>query len=220
LVYRFADFTLDASTRQLLSNGAEVHLAPKAFDLLVTLAANRARAVSKEELQQRLWPSTFVEETNLATLIAEIRRALHDSAANPRFVGTIYGFGYRFVAELIEDVGASRAEQRRVKLWLIIDRRYKPLLEGANVIGRSEDAAIQIDSLGVSRYHARILIAGGAATLQDLGSKNGSYVNGTLVTTRSLSDGDEIRLGGAVLTFRIASEASQTETLPQENGDR
>jgi DNA-binding winged helix-turn-helix (wHTH) protein len=220
LVYRFADFTLDASTRQLLSNGAEVHLAPKAFDLLVTLAANRARAVSKEELQQRLWPSTFVEETNLATLIAEIRRALHDSAANPRFVGTIYGFGYRFVAELIEDVGASRAEQRRVKLWLIIDRRYKPLLEGANVIGRSEDAAIQIDSRGVSRYHARILVAGGAATLEDLGSKNGSYVNGTLVTTRSLSDGDEIRLGGAVLTFRIASEASQTETLPQENGDR
>src|SRR5262249_41748030 len=89
LVYRFADFTLDPGTRQLLWNGAEVHLAPKAFDLLVMLAANRARAVSKEELQQRLWPSTFVEETNLATLIAEIRRTLRDSAASPRFVRTI-----------------------------------------------------------------------------------------------------------------------------------
>lgn len=214
MVYQFGDFTLDPGTRQLLRSGAEVHLAPKAFDLLVLLVASRARAVSKDELQQRLWPSTFVEETNLATLIAEIRRTLRDSAANPKFVRTIYGFGYRFVGELIEDVGASRSEQRRVRLWLIVERRHIPLLEGANVIGRTEDAAIQIDSPGVSRYHARILVTGGDATLEDIGSKNGSYVNGTLVTTRRLSDGDEIRLGAAVLTFRIASQTGPTETLP------
>jgi DNA-binding winged helix-turn-helix (wHTH) protein len=214
LVYRFGEFTLDPGTRQLLSNGSEVHLAPKAFDLLLLLVANRARAVSKEELQQRLWPSTFVEETNLATLVAEIRRTLRDSAANPRFVRTIYGFGYRFVGELIEDVGASRSEQGRVKLWLIVERRHIPLLEGPNVLGRAEDAAIQIDSPGVSRYHARILVTAGDATLEDLGSKNGSYVNGTLVTTQPLSDGDEIRLGATVLTFRIASQTSPTETLP------
>jgi DNA-binding winged helix-turn-helix (wHTH) protein len=220
LVYRFGDFTLDPGTRQLLSDGAEVRLAPKAFDLLILLVANRARAVSKEELQQRLWPSTFVEETNLATLIAEIRRALRDSAANPRFVRTIYGFGYRFVGQLIEDVGASRSEQRRVKLWLIAESRHIPLLEGPNVIGRAEEAAIQIDSPGVSRYHARILVTAGDATLEDLDSKNGSYVNGTLVTTRSLSDGDEIRLGATVLTFRIASQTSQTETLPRGDSDR
>jgi len=214
LVHRFDDFTLDTGTRELLSHGAEVHLSPKAFDLLALLVANRARAVSKDELQQRLWPSTFVEETNLATLIAEIRRALRDSAANPRFVRTIYGFGYRFVGELIEDADASRAEQRRVKLWLVVERRQIPLLEGPNVIGRGEDAAIQMDSPGVSRYHARILVAGADATLEDLGSKNGSYVNGKLVTTRRLSDRDEIRLGATVLTFRIASQTSSTETLP------
>ena len=220
MVYRFGDFTLDPGTRQVLSHDAEVHLAPKAFDLLVLLVANRARAVSKEELQQRLWPSTFVEETNLATLIAEIRRTLRDSAANPRFVRTIYGFGYRFVGELIEEVGATRSEQPRVKLWLIVERRHIPLLEGTNVIGRAEDAAIRIDSPGVSRYHARILVAAGDATLEDLGSKNGSYVNGMFVTTRSLSDGDEIRLGATALTFRIGSQTSQTETLPRGNSDR
>jgi DNA-binding winged helix-turn-helix (wHTH) protein len=219
LVYRFGDFTLDPAARQLLGSGAEVHLGPKAFDLLVLLAANHARAVSKEELQQRLWPSTFVEETNLATLVAEIRRTLRDSAANPRFVRTIYGFGYRFVAELVEDAGARRSEQR-VRLWLIVERQHIPLLQGPNVIGRSGDAAIQIDAAGVSRYHARILVARADATMEDLGSKNGSYVNGTLVTTRSLSDGDEIRLGAAVLTFRIASDTSLTETLPQGNGER
>jgi DNA-binding winged helix-turn-helix (wHTH) protein len=214
LAYRFDDFTLDPATRQLLSHGAEVHLSPKAFDLLVLLAANPARAVSKDELQQRLWPSTFVEETNLATLIAEVRRALRDPAANPRFIRTIYGFGYRFVRELTEDVGTTRGEQRTVKLWLVVERRQIPLLEGPNVIGRGEDAAIQMDSPGVSRYHARILVAGADATLEDLGSKNGSFVNGELVTTRRLSDRDEIRLGATVLTFRTASQTSPTETLP------
>ena len=173
-----------------------------------------------DELQQRLWPSSFVEETNLATLIAEIRRTLGDSAGNPRFIRTIYGFGYRFVGELTEGTGASRSDQPRVKLWLIAERRHIPLLEGTNVIGRAEDAAIQVDSPGISRYHARILVTAADATLEDLGSKNGTYVNGTLVTTRSLSDGDEIRLGSTVLTFRIVSPTSQTETLPRGNSER
>lgn len=91
---RFGGFILDHDTRQLLSNGDEIHLSPKAFDRLAMLVANRTRAVSKAELQERLWPSTFVEETNLATLAAEIRRALRDSAANPRFIRTGYAFGY------------------------------------------------------------------------------------------------------------------------------
>jgi DNA-binding winged helix-turn-helix (wHTH) protein len=214
LVYRFEDFTLDPDTRQLLLNAGEVHLSPKAFDLLTLLVVNRVRAVSKAELQQRLWPSTFVEETNLATLVAEIRRALRDSASNPRFIRTIYGFGYRFAGELIVEVSAVRSEQPPVKPWLMFERRVIPLLEGVNVIGRAADAAIQIDSPGISRYHARILVANGNVTLEDLGSKNGSHVNGAPVTTRRLSDGDQIRLGVTVLTFRITEQGSQTETLP------
>ena len=78
--YRFGRFVLDCDTRQLLRDGSEVHLSPKAFELLAILLANQPRAVSKTELQERLWPSTFVEETNLAGLVAEIRRALGDSA--------------------------------------------------------------------------------------------------------------------------------------------
>jgi DNA-binding winged helix-turn-helix (wHTH) protein len=217
LVYRFGDFALDPEARQLLSDGAEIHLTPKAFDLLVLLLANRARAVSKEELQQRLWPSTFVEETNIATLIAEIRRALRDSASNPRFVRTIYGFGYRFVAEPIGEIDARRSEEHRVTLWLVGERRHIPLLEGTNVIGRGEDAAIQIDSPGVSRHHARVLVKGDEATLEDLGSKNGTSLNGTRMSApHRLRDGDEIRLGALVLTFLIRSPTSPTETLPGE----
>jgi len=215
--YRFGGFTLDHDTRQLLSKGGDVHLSPKAFDLLVLLVANQGRAVSKSELQQRLWPSTFVEETNLATLAAELRRALRDSAANPRFVRTVYAFGYRFAGDVIADVGGTSAEYVPARPWLILERRHIPLLEGVNVIGRAADAAIPIQSPGISRYHARIVVTCGEATLEDLGSKNGTSVNGGRITTPCrLLDGCEIRLGAVVLTFRIASQASPTDTVPAE----
>jgi DNA-binding winged helix-turn-helix (wHTH) protein len=215
LPYRFGDFTLDRDTRQLLSNGDEVHVSPKAFELLTLLVENRARAVSKGDLQQRLWPSTFVEETNLATLVAEIRRARHDSAGSPRFVRTVYGYGYQFVGEVIVRPDATRSELPRGRLWLMFERRPIPLMEGINIIGRGPDAAIQIDSPGVSRHHAHILVAAGEATLEDLVSKNGTEVNGSRITTaHRLGNGDEIRLGTVVLTFRISSPVSPTETVP------
>ncbi|HJZ78074.1 MAG TPA: winged helix-turn-helix domain-containing protein [Vicinamibacterales bacterium] len=109
MAYRFGDFTLDPDTRRLRATGRDVHVSPKAFDLLALLVDHRARAVSKGELQQRLWSTTFVEETNLASLVAEIRRALHDAAANPRFVRTVYGFGYQFVDDVIASGGPTRS---------------------------------------------------------------------------------------------------------------
>jgi DNA-binding winged helix-turn-helix (wHTH) protein len=93
MLCRFGDFTIDIDTRRLRRLGQDVHLTPKAFDLLNLLIDNRDRAVSKAELQQKIWPSTFVEETNLASLIAEIRRALSGSD----WIRTVYGFGYQFV---------------------------------------------------------------------------------------------------------------------------
>jgi DNA-binding winged helix-turn-helix (wHTH) protein len=214
VVYRIGDFTLDEDTRQLVANGDEVHLSPKAFDLLALLVANRDRAVSKKQLQQRLWPSTFVEETNLASLVAEIRRALSDSAAEPRFVRTVYGFGYRFVGEVRVVTSAGRTDHSRPTLWLIVEGRQIPLLNGANVIGRAADAAIRVDAPGMSRYHARIRVENGQATLEDLASKNGTHLNGRrLSTPEPLHGGDEIRVGGIALTFRTLSAGSPTETL-------
>jgi DNA-binding winged helix-turn-helix (wHTH) protein len=214
VVYRIGDFTLDEDRRQLLTNGDEIHLSPKAFDLLAVLVANRDRAVSKGELQQRLWPSTFVEETNLASLVAEIRRALSDSAASPRFVGTVYGFGYRFLGEVRVATRTSRHDDSRPMLWLIVEGRQIPLLKGANVIGRAADAAIRVDGPGISRYHARIHVENGQATLEDLASKNGTHLNGRrLSTPEPLDDGNKIGLGGISLTFRITAPGSPTETL-------
>jgi DNA-binding winged helix-turn-helix (wHTH) protein len=212
--YRFGDFTLDTATRQLLSSGSEVHLSPKAFDLLAALIADRSRAVSKAELMQRLWPSTFVEETNLAGLVAEIRRALHDPAPNPRFVRTVYGFGYRFIGDVAAADNQAAPSAGLVKLYLVSDQREMLLMDGANVIGRAEDATIRIDSPGVSRYHARVLVSDGAATLEDVQSKNGTYLNDTrLSASAPLSEGDEIKIGRVVLTFRVASATSPTHTV-------
>lgn len=213
MVYRFGDFTFDHDIRQLILNTSEVHLSPKAFELLAILLANRSRAVSKAELQQHLWPSTFVEETNVAGLVAEIRRALRDSASSPVFVRTVYGFGYRFVGDVTVDTPATRSAAR-VKLFVVVAQREIVLMEGINVIGREPPATIQIDGRGLSRHHARIQVSDGDATLEDLGSKNGTLVNGQRITIPfRLSDGDEIRLGAISLTFRVASPASPTETV-------
>ena len=93
---RFGQFALDRGTRRLLAAGAEVHLSPKAFELLLILLAERPRAVSKADLHARLWPDAFVSEANLFGLIKEIRHALVDDSRQPRFIRTLHGFGYAF----------------------------------------------------------------------------------------------------------------------------
>jgi DNA-binding winged helix-turn-helix (wHTH) protein len=217
VAYRFGRFVLDGGTRQLLCDGDEVHLSPKAFELLSILLASQPRAVSKADLQERLWPTTYVEETNLAGLVAEIRRALRDSATRPVFLRTVYRFGYRFVGDVETDepsrVGARPA---RPIACVIFGNQRTALLPGANVIGRAPDAAVPCNAPGVSRHHARIVVSQNDATLEDLGSKNGTYLRGARVTAARLADGDEIRLGMASLTFRLMSALEPTDTVAIE----
>src|SRR3954470_7123073 len=100
---RFADFTLDSSTRQLLHRArGEVRLSPKAFDLLAALVAQRPAVVDKADLHRRIWPDTHVVEANLNVLVAEIRRALDDSRQDARFIRTVHAVGYAFCAEAID----------------------------------------------------------------------------------------------------------------------
>ena len=111
---RFGPFSVDAATRQLLRDGREVPLSPKAFQLLLLLVTNRERAMSKQELHQSLWPSTFVVETNLASLVAETRRALDDDAGKPQYIRTVHRFGYRFIGQVDEPTrGAVEVRGRR-----------------------------------------------------------------------------------------------------------
>src|SRR5262249_27774068 len=213
--FRFGPFELDSRTRQLLRDGGEVALSPKAFHLLLLLVENHARAMSRDELQQQLWPSTFVLETNLAGLVAEVRRALGDAADRATFVRTMHRFGYRFIADVHQTDVSPPTDQTPTKCWLVWDARQVPLQEGDNLVGRGADAAVWIDAPGVSRHHARIVVRRGEAMLADLGSKNGTYVGGHRVTMpHRLINGDQIRFGSIVITFRIPQTPGATETAP------
>jgi TolB-like protein/DNA-binding winged helix-turn-helix (wHTH) protein len=92
----FADFVLDLDSRELRRGADTVKLSPKALQLLEILAVNRPRAFTKAELQERLWPGTFVVEKNLANLVGEIREVLGDNASDQRFIRTVPRYGYAF----------------------------------------------------------------------------------------------------------------------------
>src|SRR5262249_10212157 len=157
--------------------------------------------MSRDDLQQQLWPSTFVLETNLAGVVAEVRRALGDTAEHPTFVRTMHRFGYRFVADVNETDDLPAPSEPAIRCWLLWETRQVPLTEGDNLVGRGVDASVWIDAPGVSRHHARIIVRRGEATLEDLGSKNGTYVGGLRVTNpRRLLSGEQIRLGSVVMT--------------------
>jgi DNA-binding winged helix-turn-helix (wHTH) protein len=213
LTHEFDDFALDVGTRRLLRHGQEVHLSPKALDLLSVLIEHRERAMSKADLLDRLWPSTYVADTNLAGLVAELRRALGDSADDSSYVRTVQRFGYWFIGKLKPGANGDEPGQRPAKFWLMWETRQISLNPDENILGRAADAEVWLDAPGVSRHHARITVGAEDAILEDLGSKNGTYLRGLRLTAPSrLADGDQIRLGSVVITFRVPGPAALTET--------
>ena len=210
---RFGPFVLDSEARELLREDAPVPLSPKAFDLLSLLVAHRPKAMSKGDLQDHLWPTTFVVEKNLPNLIGEIRDAIGDDPANPRFIRTVHRFGYAFrdtPAPLADGRPASRDQVAfRVK-WMNSD---VTLHEGEHVLGRDPDVEIFLNHPGISRRHALITVSRGQASIEDLGSKNGTFVEDQRVDgKRTMRDGDLIRVGSVKLTIRRLMAAGSTET--------
>ena len=205
----FGDLTLDTDTRQIRRGAVEVHISPKAFELLTALIDARPRALSKSDLHERLWPDTYVTESNLAGLVAEIRRALGDDARTPRFVRTVQRFGYAFAGDVTL---GSYTPTVAISCWLVYGDRQWTLPDGEHVLGRGTEPGA-IDSDTVSRRHARILVSSGEATIEDLRSKNGTFVRDEPVAARrALKDGDEIRLGSVRLTFRARASGPSTRT--------
>ena len=211
---QFGEFTLDTETRELTHDGAVRPLTAKAFDLLAMLVASRPRIVSKTDLQHRLWPDRFVVEKNLANLVGEIRAALGESASTPRFIRTAHRIGYAFRdKEEAKHVRTLTPASGHRACRLIWKEHRLSLDDGAHVLGREPAADIYVDSTNVSRRHAVIRIADGAATLEDLGSKNGTFVGGRRIDeTTALSDGDRIQIGSEVMTFRVIRGTDSTRT--------
>lgn len=219
---RIRDFILDSDTRQVLRDEEEIHLSPKAFDLLCALVERRPAVVDKTELVTRVWPETFVGDANLNVLIGEIRRALGDSVHRPQFIRTVHGIGYAFcgeVAELRQPLTERRPEVTRC--WLIWNDRTFALVEGDNLIGRDPGCSIWLDEAGVSRRHASIRVDGRRRrmSLVDLNSTNGTFVHDTRIAAEQpLLDGDVIHIGSVGLIFRVwfPETSRETERIKRE----
>ncbi len=211
---RFAQFTIDSETRQLLSAEGEIHLSPKAFDLLSGLIENRPKVMEKADLHARIWPNTYVVDANLNILIGEIRRAIGDSAQNPKFVRTVHGVGYAFCGTAV-DVQPSHVPSQALLCWVVWNRKTFQLSEGDNIIGRDPRSAVWLDVPGVSRRHAiiRVNSSNRRVTLEDLGSTNGTLVRRAPVDGEvALTDGDLVRVGTVDLTVRLWATDTATET--------
>lgn len=224
---QFAEFTLDTEARRLIRGGVvEVHLSPKAFDLLKLLIERRPNVLDKAALHAQIWPRTFVVDANLTVLVAELRRALADNAREPRLIRTVHALGYAFCGDAI-DLEASTTnalDASSVRCWLMWGERAIVLAEGENIIGRDPGCSVWLDASGVSRRHARIDVERGGAAVRvgDLGSKNGTFVDGSPVRgVVQATDGSVIQVGRADLTLRIWSlgKSSETERIPRSSDD-
>jgi DNA-binding winged helix-turn-helix (wHTH) protein len=210
----FGDCVFDRDRRELTRAGSIIHGAPKLLALLELLLDAAPRAVTKQEIHKAIWPDTFVAEATLTSLIAELRTAIGDEARTPKLLRTIHGYGYAFAGEIADVQPLGQRPDAATTFRVILGGREIALGAGVHIIGRSPDAAIFVDDGGVSRHHARIKIEANGAVLEDLGSKNGTVLDGrTIDQPTPLVDGSLIVVGATALKFRTFAALTTTDTI-------
>jgi DNA-binding winged helix-turn-helix (wHTH) protein/TolB-like protein len=208
--FEFGLFRVNTLTRQLLRHGAPVPLTSKAFDTLLKLLSEPGRAVSKDELMSAVWPETVVEENNLTQQISTLRKAFGERAGEHRFIVTLPGRGYCFVAPVREVDGLKDHLTKRSAVFdssfvfgyglaivyvlivcgatFLLDRQYRPTAHRPQSI-----AILQFRSAGVGD---ELLGMGIRDTLR---AKLGSLED---VTVRPVDpqvpDGDVVQAGRAM----------------------
>jgi DNA-binding winged helix-turn-helix (wHTH) protein len=216
---KFGDHVFDSDTREVSRSGRSLAISPKAFALLALLIECRPKAVSKADIHARLWPDTHVSEANLGNLVVELRSALGDDARQPRVIRTVPRFGYAFKASISPERGRSGfgTELPALLYRLVWGRREIALDPGDNLIGRDREAVVWIDDESVSRRHARVSVGEEGASIEDLGSKNGTYVGGQKIRGPvRLADRGVVRIGPATLTLRVLSRTGSTRSTMKE----
>lgn len=204
----FEECEIDLEAGRLRRRGALVFLTQKAFDLLALLVRSRPAVVSQERITDLLWPDRFVSEAELSNVIGEIRRALGDDAREPRYIRMVQRVGYVFQAP-DEDAHAFGSPAAR---WqLVTPLGAFSLAPGENFIGRSSDCRVVLGDPSVSRYHARIVVGDDSVVMEDLNSRNGTYIEGRrIVDAVPLAHDDEIHIGAVRLVFRQGEPEGDT----------
>ncbi len=202
---------VDVGTRLVRREGIELRLAPKAFDLLLILVMNQPNAVRHEQLHAALWPGVHVSETSLAALVTQLRKTLGDTADGGHVIRTLHRVGYAFIGDAVVAGPAPVAGTPVYRL--IWQGESIELPAGESVIGRDRGCAVRIDADSVSRHHARVNVTGHEASIEDLGSKNGTWVAGERIDGAvPLTDGTSFRLGSETVRFELAIENRPTKT--------
>ncbi|MCL4806543.1 MAG: FHA domain-containing protein [Thermoanaerobaculia bacterium] len=194
----------DPERRLLLDGDLVLPLSRLEYSLLVLLVERRPRAVSKEELQDVLWPRVSVTEASLTTLVKELRAKLRQTGREGP-IRTVHGYGYALEGA----PGPASSAPRLVRGTTEIVARTPDL-----VLGRDPGLPGSIDDASVSRRHARLVWGASGVLLEDLGSKNGTFVrDARIVGPVALKDGDEVRFGLATFVFRaVPAGLSTTKT--------
>lgn len=204
--FRFGQFTLDLEQRQLFRAQEAQKISPKAFALLEVMARRSPGALSRNEIHGLLWPGEFVEDGSLHNLVSEIRRVLGEDR---ELLRTVPRFGYALTTESDSSSGAMS------RFCVVVGDVRVPLRLGENILGRGPESDIPVELPGVSRQHARITTTDSEARIEDLGSKNGTFVGKRRVDSpATIQDGDEFFLGRAMLTFHIDRRSLTTRTEP------
>jgi DNA-binding winged helix-turn-helix (wHTH) protein len=201
----FGDCILNLTARQLSRAGAVIALEPKTYQLLEVLIQRRPAVVTNQELDEILWPKSYVVRSSLMRLVSELRAALGDTPSNSQFIRTVYKVGYSFCAEV------RSSTVPRAKLGLIWNGQLLLLPEGEHVAGREAECSLVVDAVTVSRRHARITVQSGNATIEDLDSTNGTHVDGIRIfSPTQFHAGARIALGSAVLLVKAIGTAEPT----------
>jgi DNA-binding winged helix-turn-helix (wHTH) protein len=213
---KFADCVLDLRTRQLERLGKVVPLEPKVYELLEVLIRRRPAVVANNELDELLWPQVYVARTSLTRLVSELRSALGDTPRGSRVIRTAYKTGYAFCADVTAMPSSAAAPATTELVW---QGQILALTDGEHLAGRDPDCALVVEASTVSRRHARITVASGAATIQDLDSTNGTHVKGVRISgpTR-LDPGDELALGSERVQVRRRRTSAPTVKVDSRKG--
>ncbi|HET7107485.1 MAG TPA: winged helix-turn-helix domain-containing protein [Candidatus Acidoferrum sp.] len=140
-IFEFEGFALDPGERTLTRAGVSLPLTPKAFDTLAYLVRNPGKMLSKDELLKEIWPDTFVEEVNLAVNISTLRKVLGEEPQDRRFIVTVAGKGYRFVASVSrrsssESNGPNPARVEPTSERVADGGSFRPQVESTPALGR------------------------------------------------------------------------------------
>jgi DNA-binding winged helix-turn-helix (wHTH) protein len=201
----FGDCDLDLSARQLWRAGKVVPLEPKMYELLEILVKRRPAVVTNNDLDELLWPQVYVARTSLTRLVSELRTVLGDTPRDSRIIRTAYKTGYAFCADVQSSVPPTSGPALMSLQW---KDRSIPLSDGEHIAGRGAECSVIIDASTVSRRHALISVTLGVATIEDLSSTNGTFVNEKRISERTrVANGSRISLGSEVLML-LANDPS------------